>query len=464
MQRTVQTYAIVDIETTGGNASYDRITEIAVLVHDGLKVTDTFHTLVNPEQPIPVFITQLTGITNEMVSTAPVFSDIAAEVFALLNDKIFVAHNAAFDYAFLKSLFEENGFAFRAKKLCTVQLSKKILPGYKSYSLGKFSKELGIEIQDRHRAMGDASATAEIFTKLVRSDTGDVIERFLKRNAKEQYLPPHLDKHVVEALPSKPGVYYFHDEKGRIIYIGKAKNIKSRVLSHFSYADHDGKENALRNTLHDITYTLTGNELIALLLESEEIKRKSPQFNYAQKLWTRNFCIFTFMDQSGYIHLAVERYNRKKNMLRIFPNYLSARQHLIEVMTDYALCPKLCHLQEVKKACYNVAEGLCNGACTGIEAPDLYNQRVSAAIAAFHNDHASYFIVGKGRHADELSVVLVEKGHYLGFGFLLHEHMNGDTETLRNSIQWRPDTPDIQRILNMYLTKHPHEKKILFSQ
>lgn len=457
-------YAVTDIETTGGNAQQHRITEIAVLIHNGEKVIDTFHTLINPLQYVPNFITQLTGITNDMVESAPVFSDIAAELYSVLQDKIFVAHNAAFDYAFIKKMFEENGFEYRSKKLCTVRLSKKIFPGYKSYSLGKFSKKMGIEIEGRHRALGDASATAEIFSMLVKNDPGDVIENYLKRNSKEQYLPPHVDKKIIEALPAKPGVYYFHDEKGRIIYVGKAKNIKSRVLGHFMYAENDGKENSLRNVMHDISFELTGNELVALLLESEEIKRKNPPYNFAQKLWSRNFCIFTYTDQQGYTHLAIEKYNRKKNILRIFPDLLTARQYLTEKMIDYNLCAKLCHLQTVKHACYNVAEHICYSACTGLEDAESYNARAEEAIRSFRDDLSSYFILGKGREHEEYSVILVDKGHYLGFGFVASENMNGSFELLKDCVKWRPDTPDVQRILAMYLTKHPKEKRIYFEK
>lgn len=454
-------YAIVDIETTGGNARQHRITEVAVLVHDGKNAIDTFHTLINPQQYVPSFITQLTGISNELVENAPVFNEIAAELFSILQDKIFVAHNAGFDYAFLKNMFELHGYAFKPKKLCTVRLSKKIFPGFPAYGLGKLSASLGIQIKDRHRALGDATATSEIFTLLVKHDPGDVIETFLKRNSKEHYLPPHLDKKIVEELPAAPGVYYFHDQRGNIIYVGKAKNIKNRVLGHFLYADNDGKENSLRNSMHDITYTLTGNELIALLLESEEIKRKNPPFNYAQKLWGRNFCIFRYSDQNDYTHLAIERYNRKKEILKIFPDYLSAREFLTEKMHAYNLCARLCHLQEVKHACYNVAEKSCYGACTGEENADSYNARVEEAIASFTAADSNYFILGNGRTAQERSVILVEKGHYLGFGFVYDDGSSAhDHTSLRECIKWRPDTPDIQRILQTHLLRHPGEKMI----
>lgn len=449
-------YAIVDIETTGTNASYNSITEVAIYVHDGNRVVDEWHSLINPQSEIPVFISQMTGITNQMVANAPTFKEVAQEIFTVLHDKIFVAHNAGFDYSFIKSHLAENGYDLHTKKLCTVRLSRKIFPGFKSYSLGRLSEALGVTIENRHRAQGDALATAEIFSMLIRSDKGNHIDTALKRTSKEQHLPPNLDRVVLEALPAVCGVYYFHDENGKIIYVGKAINIKSRVYGHFTYADYHGKENDLRNSVYDITYELTGNELIALLLESEEIKRKFPKFNHAQKQWDRNYCIFRYTDQRGYMHLAIERFNIKKEVLKVFPDYLSARNYLNEKMHSFRLCAKYCHLQTVKKQCYNYDLGICQGACIEKEETGSYNERVDASIASFNESGHSYVILGKGRNEEEKSVVFVEKGHYLGFGFCATENMNGDATVLRDCIKWRPDTPDVQRILLGWVDRNRH--------
>jgi DNA polymerase III subunit epsilon len=451
-------YAIVDIETTGTHAGYNCITEVAIYVHDGEKVVDEWHSLINPKREIPQFIVQMTGITNEMVVDAPEFSEVAAEIYSMLHDKIFVAHNAGFDYGFIKSHLGENGYELRSKKLCTVRLSRKIFPGFKSYSLGRLSESLGVTLENRHRAQGDALATAKIFTMLLKNDTGNHFNTALKRNSKEQHLPPNMDKAALEQLPEACGVYYFHDAAGKIIYVGKAINIKSRVYGHFTYAEYHGKENDLRNSVFSITYELTGNELIALLLESEEIKRKFPKFNNAQKQWDRNFCIFKYLDQKGYIHLAIERYNVKKEVLKVFPDLLAARNFLNEKMHSFQLCGKYCHLQKVKKACYNRDLGLCLGACIDEESTADYNQRVLDAIASFGEEGHSYFIIDKGRQAGEKSAIYVDKGHYLGFGFFDGDWYNGDPLSLVDVIKWRPDTPDVQRILSGYVSRHSASK------
>ena len=447
-------YAIVDIETTGTNATYNCITEVAIYVHDGDKIVDEWHSLINPKREIPPFIIQMTGITNEMVADAPEFADVAEEIYTMLHDKIFVAHNAGFDYGFIKSHLLENGYELKSKKLCTVRLSRKIFPGFKSYSLGRLCESLGVQIENRHRAAGDALATAKIFGMLIQKDTGNHVTTALKRNSKEQLLPPNMEKAVLEQLPEACGGYYFHDAAGKIIYVGKAINIKSRIFGHFTYADYHGKENDLRNSVFDITYTLTGNELIALLLESEEIKRKFPKFNNAQKQWDRNYCIFKYIDQRGYIHMAIERYNVKKEVLKVFADFLSARNYLNEKMHAFQLCGKYCHLQKVKKACYNHELGICLGACVEKENPETYNERAENAIAAFRDETDTYFIVGKGRAGNEKSVIYIDKGHYLGFGFFDADWYNGDPEILIDVIKWRPDTPDVQRILSGYISRH----------
>jgi len=227
-------YAIVDIETTGGHASGNGITEIAICLFNGKKVTERYSTLVNPRRDIPVYITALTGINNEMVRKAPLFEDVADDIYHLLNGKIFVAHNVNFDYSFVRHHLLAAGYDLQCNKLCTVRLGRKILPGLPSYGLGKICSNLGIEIESRHRAAGDAEATVKLFSILLQKDTGNHIPVSLKQNSKEQVLPANLPKQDVEVLPNAPGIYYFHDEKGKVIYVGKAKNLKKRVCSHFT--------------------------------------------------------------------------------------------------------------------------------------------------------------------------------------------------------------------------------------
>ena len=215
-------YAVVDLETTGGFALRNRITEVAIYRFDGCQVLDEFHSLVNPERPIPPFITQLTGITNDMVSCAPTFKDIAAVIDEFTMDHVLVAHNAGFDYSFLRREFKSLGTNYIRKKLCTVRLSRKIIPGLHSYSLGTLCATLGISIKDRHRAFGDAKATVKLLQHLISQDTMQHIPEALRRNSREGTLPPNLPKDQFEQLPEDVGVYFFLDRKGKVIYVGES--------------------------------------------------------------------------------------------------------------------------------------------------------------------------------------------------------------------------------------------------
>ena len=214
-------YAIIDVETTGMGVQGNKITEIAVLVHDGEKVIDEFQTLVNPQCSIPFSISRLTGIYDHMVKDAPKFYEIAKNLVSITEDCVFVAHNVNFDYNVIRKEFSDLGFNYVRKKLCTIRLSRKLVPGLPSYSLGKICGRMGIRINDRHRAMGDARATAILFDKLIQLDQhGAVFESFLKPRSPKATLPPQISVKMFEALPESPGVYYFRDNKDKIIYVG----------------------------------------------------------------------------------------------------------------------------------------------------------------------------------------------------------------------------------------------------
>ncbi|MEP7170415.1 MAG: 3'-5' exonuclease, partial [Bacteroidota bacterium] len=204
-------FAIVDIETTGSYRAAHSITEIAIIVHDGKEIIDSFQSLINPMANINPYVSRMTGITNEMLRDAPKFHEIAKQVWNLTDDAVFIAHSVNFDFSYIRDEFKSLGADYRRKKLCTVRLSRKIFPGYPSYSLGNICTQLGIKIDNRHRAMGDASATAKLFELCVKHDSDEFINKSLKKNSKEALLPPHLPKEVFENLPEKTGVYYFHD-------------------------------------------------------------------------------------------------------------------------------------------------------------------------------------------------------------------------------------------------------------
>ncbi|MBC8110897.1 MAG: 3'-5' exoribonuclease, partial [Verrucomicrobia bacterium] len=395
-------YAIIDIETTGSKPSYDRITEIAIVIHDGEKIIENFSTLINPERFIPYFITELTGISNEMVQDAPKFYEVAKKITEYTNGNIFVAHNVRFDYSFVKAEFAALGYNFSKKTLCTVRLSRKLIPGQLSYSLGKLCHSLGIPLKNRHRALGDAEATAILFDRLLKIENPELqVAELVKQEAKAMTLPPFLNKEIIDKLPAVPGVYYFHDEFGNVIYVGKSKSIRNRIIQHFGIDIKSRKAVEFKGLIHDVSYERTGNELVALLLESDEIKRLKPRFNSQQKRNRQGFFgIFQETDEAGYNNLFVERLtNMKQEPLTVLENGLKAKDFLLFKMLKYRLCEKKCKLYHGKGACFYFHLHQCNGACLGQEAPEDYNQRVQEATDSFSFQQESMFIVGNGRFA-----------------------------------------------------------------
>ena len=444
-------YAIVDIETTGGYTADHRMTEIAIYHHDGLQITDRFQTLINPGRRVPYFITGLTGITTEMVRNAPAFEEIAKEIYDWLKDRVFVAHNAHFDYGFVKKELDDAGIQWSTRKLCTVRLGRKIIPGLDSYSLGRLVESLGIKISDRHRAGGDAEATAKIFDLFLKRDTEGVIAKALKRNSGETILPPNLSKEEFDKLPAKPGVYYFHDAHGNIIYVGKAINIKKRIAGHFSGEAREWNRSNIRNEIHHISHELTGNELIALILESQEIRKLWPKYNLAQKYKLEEWGIYEYEDQRGYLRFVVNMVCRNSKPLITFGTKGDAWNFLWEKVKGSELCPKLSGLQTAKGPCFAHQSGTCKGACEGVETPSQYNRRMQKSIDSFFGEGETVAIIGRGRQAEEKSLVLLEKGNYLGFGFFNQEVTLNDFETAKNYIKMSKDNRVVQNLVNSYL-------------
>jgi len=454
-------YAIVDIETTGGYADNHRMTEIAILHHDGLQITHRFQTLINPGRRVPLFITGLTGITNDMVDAAPFFEDVAGEIYEQLKEKVFVAHNAHFDYSFLKKELEEAGIQWSTRKLCTVKLSRKILPGLDSYSLGRLAESLGISIQGRHRAGGDAEATARIFDTLLKRDDSGVIAKALKRGSGDALLPPNLNKEDYEQLPQAPGVYYFMDAHGQIIYVGKAINIRKRIAGHFAGEASEWNRSNIRNEIHRIKYELTGNERVALILEAQEIRTWWPKYNLAQKSRTEAWGIFDYYDRNGYRRFVINAVNRHSRPLLTFANKSAAWSTLWNKVKEFELCPKLSGLQTAKGTCYAHQSGTCRGGCEGKEDAGPYNERTHLMISAFSQQGADAVILGRGRTPTEQSIILVEDGQYMGFGFVNRELPIDDLEAARKWITPGRDNRVAQSLVSAVL-QNPEDRDVVY--
>lgn len=454
-------YSIIDIETTGGNPKKDKITEIAIYIHDGKRVVDEFQTLVNPERRIPQFITKMTGISDEMVAAAPRFWEIAKKVVEITEETIFVAHNVFFDYNFIKSEYRSLGFYYQRNVLCTEKLSRKILPGKKSYSLGKLCYELDIAIGSRHRAAGDALATVKLFETLLRNKPDNLSLENISNGINSNGLHPGLSKELIGELPHSTGIYYFLNNNNKIIYIGKSKDIRKRVLNHLSQIRSKKNKDMISQTAH-IEFEETGSELIALLRESDEIKKHQPHFNVPRKNCHFAFGLYSYVSKEGYIAFKVSRQNSGPASITGFASEGKAKDFLMRIIDRYHLCQNFSGLFATKGACFQYAVGKCFGACTGKEKPEDYNQRALQAIEYAGFTEQNLVVLDEGRTVEETGFIIIESGKYLGYGFINKDKVICDPSDFKNFLILGNDNDETRQIISGYLRNKRTGKRISY--
>jgi len=450
-------YAVVDLETTGGKASMEKVIEVAIVRFDGDKILEKWESLIHPERSIPAMITKITGINDEMVVDAPKFFEVAKKIVEMTEGAIFVAHNVRFDYLFLREEFQRLGFTFSRKQLCTVRLSRMAFPGLRSYGLSNLIRHFRIPIKNRHRAMGDTLATVDVLRRVLSNNNNtETIEDLINLGVKESRLPKNIEIETLHALPEACGVYFFHDMDGDVAYIGKSSNIKKRVAQHFSKAS--SKASKLQRHVDDISYELTGSELIALLYESQLIKEMKPYINRAQRNTQFPYMIYSFLDAQGYITFNIAKNNVKNrkqfNMISEYSSQGSAKGFLGRVREAFELCATLCDLDS-NRPCFNFHIHQCRGACKNDEPLDEYNERATEAIeklsTVFEKD---FFILDEGRTPDELSVILVKDKVCKGFGYIDKNYAGSYVDTLLDCIKPYPAYPETTRIIRRFLKKN----------
>ncbi|MFP9114216.1 exonuclease domain-containing protein [Flavobacterium sp. RHBU_3] len=453
-------YAILDIETTGGQFNEEGITEIAIYKYDGHEVVDQFISLVNPEKPIQPFVVKLTGINNAMLRSAPKFYEVAKRIIEITEGCILVAHNAQFDYRVLRTEFKNLGYDFEKQTLCTVELSQKLLPEQPSHSLGKLVRSLGIPITDRHRATGDAMATVQLFKLLLQKDTEKEIVRSLIKTEGQKGISPRL-LDMLEGLPSITGIYYIYKEDGTLIYIGKSRNIKKRVNQHFTGTSRKSKR--IQRDAFTVTYEETGSELIALLKECQEIKVNKPILNRAQKKTVYPVSLYAEKNADGYIALKLLKTDGRKKEIISFTGSVEAKSALYRITEKYKLCQKVNGMDpSVKEACFPYGMGGCNGACIKQEAPAEYNTRVEEFIKMNSFFNQSLIIIDRGRTIDERSAVLIENGIYKGYAFFNLNYQVTQIDILKNILIPMDNNRDAKKIIQEYIRKKKALKTIRF--
>lgn len=378
-------FAFVDIETTGSRAELDRITEIGIVTldQDG---TSEWSSLLNPETFIPRNIQHLTGITPEMVAAQPTFAEIANALYMELKDKIFIAHNARFDYSFIKAEFKKIGIDFSPKVLCTVKLSRRLFPNQARHNLDTLIQVHGLNVANRHRALDDAKLIYDFWQECIRLFGQDRVQEEVHYLLGSSSLPVHIDKALVEEIPSRPGVYLFYAENRQPLYIGKSIDLRSRVKGHFHAALTKRKEMKLALQVRDIDWIETAGEFGALLLESRLIKEKLPTFNIKLRR-SKDLCAWQLTESGEHIQVQLVNHQdlqpgKQDNLYGLFYNKREALASLQSIAKKNQLCEAILGLEkrQGQGSCFGFHVKQCNGACIGTESAAIHNLRVKTAL------------------------------------------------------------------------------------
>lgn len=453
-------YCIVDVETTGGNPQGSKITEVAIYKFDGHAVVDELVTLINPETDIPEFITRLTGISNEMVADAPRFYEVAARIVEMTRDTIFVAHNAAFDYACFQTEFAALGYDFNLPQICSVRLARALLPGHASYSLGNLCRDLGISINGRHRAGGDAFATVSLFKLLLERNHGSISPDHPYHRFDRSLYHPNLDLSILKDIPACPGLFYCRDQDDNLLYVGHGSNIRTQVLNYLSHTKSMRAKKMLALIVH-IEWERSGSALIASMMAACSIADLKPRFNHQARKPSGAFALISYTDQNGYCRLMIGKRNKKEDASVCFSSLNDAQQALWRWVDSHHLCSKMCGLEEGRGGCSLVPLGQCNGACVGSESSEHYNIRVNKLLAELDLKYIHRVIIDKGRTRDEFSLVFIGATHEIGWGYIGVDETIHRPEEFREHVQLSKFPQLVKPILKSYFESHHKPLKVL---
>ncbi len=393
-------FAVVDIETTGLFHQGHAITEIAVVHVDNGYPECVFHKMVDPGRAIPKDISHLTGIYAGTLKDAPPFREILPGLLEVLEGRVFVAHNVNFDFQFLRAQTEACGATLNVKRVCTMRYARKFIPGLSTYRLGSVCKALQIENSGIHRAQGDAMATAHLFLHLRSKDETGHLEFLLNKSTKETILPAAISREAIEGLPENPGVYYFFGGGNKPIYIGKARNLRKRVINHFTAAGTTRRKQLFQREIQKITYTETSSEYQALLLEDAEIKKFWPRYNLAQKQRATAYAVIPYIDRLNNQRLAILPSASRKDAIAWFSSSHAAREWLQRESEVYGFNPRRAGLFGPELISNNKSE---------LKAYQKFLREAATSV------QESYVLAEK-EVAGKSAIALVLSGRYCGFG------------------------------------------------
>lgn len=382
-----QPIVFCDVETTGGNGRLHRITEIACIRYeDGMEV-DRFVSLVNPESPIPFNIQMITGITPALVAGAPTFGQIASALETILEGAIFCAHNVRFDYSFIEAEFARAGYTFKMPKLCTVQISRSLYPTHRGHGLSQIIERFSFTCDARHRALGDTLVLVQFAKHLDTTFTVEKLALALKKHSTNITLPPNAKSSLLRDVPHEPGVYFFYGKNDELLYVGKSVNIYTRLLSHFSNANHNTRSANIWNETYRIDTKTTASDLGASLLELQYIKNLQPVYNRRSRKTRKMWGLFKEAGAEGYHTLHLRPFtdlalDTKDNVYSIFKTKMQAVSAVQGIVKEKGLCPILLGIESGKGPCFSHQLEICQGACVGKMAPVVYNILLEQAFVS----------------------------------------------------------------------------------
>ncbi|MGC3874346.1 exonuclease domain-containing protein [Halomonas sp. GXIMD04776] len=450
----------IDLETTGTRTTRDRITEIAALrVIDG-QVIERFITLVNPQTDIPRHIQQITGIDDAMVTDAPVFEELANELFSWLDTDALVAHNARFDYGFLRNEFKRAGLDYSTNVICTLKLSRRLAPQQRHHNLDALLARHGLSDFDRHRAEGDARAMLALWQRWHRQHDEEQLETMIRAQLRQSSLPAHLDPARLQSLPERPGVYLFHGENRAILYVGKSVNLRARVLSHFNSDHRNDREMRLSQQIHDLEWHETAGDLGAQLLEAQLIKELMPVHN--RQLRRQSRLVSWHWPEDELSPSLVDGDNldlsRELTLYGLFRTRRDARNALGQIAEEYRLCPQVLGLTTGRGRCFAQQLGRCAGACCGKETLEAHARRAQEALERLRVQQWAWpGRVAFGETAQDGTRVWHIVDHWCYLGSL--EHL-GETDLASLTTQKARFDVDTYKILNRFLARQPEQLEI----
>ena len=415
-----QSLVILDVETTGVNPVYDRITEVGLVEVERGRSVGEWSTLVNPGTRIPPAIQALTGITDDMVALAPAFAEIAGHLLARLEGKLLVAHNARFDYGFLRNEFRRAGLRYSSRVLCTVKLSRRLFPRESRHNLDALMTRHGLACESRHRALGDARAVGLLLERWRREIAHDVVAAAAHALVKAPTIPAGLAEGALDAIPEAPGVYIFCGENGAALYVGKSINLRSRVLAHFAGDHRDARDMKIAQQVNRVDWIETAGELGALIEESRLVKKLAPVYNRrlrrAAELCAWHWRVEEMLDPPRLVNAGDLARVRFDDVHGLFRSRSAALEALREIATAHQLCPIVLGLEKGKGPCFAHQLKRCRGACVGTETRAQHALRLVAALAQLRMRPWPFKgrigVIESGAARDE--IIVLDRWCYLG--------------------------------------------------